>query len=138
MEDDYDYNPDDYDENGFPKNSPLRCYEVVEILTSDQDTEQEAAELAGKRGAVDSYANNEGNWAYGVAVQNGEGWYLFASRLLSIGVVLTHAELYGPPSGKQEWARINSNGECVAGDPSFLKRGPTPLFVDLEQLVPKI
>ena len=133
----FDYNPDDYDEDGFLKGSPFRCYEVIEILASDQDTEQEAAELAGKRGVVTSYADNEGNWAYGVELQNGKGWYLFASRLSSIGVTLTQEELYGPPSDKQEWARINSDGECVAGDPSFLRRGPTPLFVDLEKLVPK-
>ena len=136
MEDEFDYNPDDYASDSFPKISPLRCYEVVEILASDQDTEQEAEELAGKRGVVTSFAHNEGDWAYGVAVQNGERWYLFASRLSSIGLILTQAELHGLPPVKREWARINSNGECVAGDPSFLKRGPTPLFVNLEQLVP--
>ena len=137
MEEEFVYNPDDYDEDGFLKGSPFRCYEVVQILPSDLDTKAEAMELAGKRGVITSFANNAGDWAYGVAVQDGECWYLYATRLSSIGIILTQAELYGPPAAKQEWARISSAGECVAGDPSFLKRGPTPLYVDLEQLVPK-
>ena len=134
MEAEFECNPDDYDEDGFLKGSPFRCYEVVEIQPIECLNEPDVVELIGKRGVVTSFAFNDGAWAYGVGVQSGVRWYLFATELTSVGIILTEDELYGP-SVKHEWARINSDGECVAGDPSFLKRGPTPLFVDLEQLI---
>ncbi len=135
MEED-DYNPDNYDEDGFLKGSPFRRYEVVEINPVDFETEPEVVELIGKRGVLttSSFFNNE--WSYSLAIQSGECWCFDAAELTSLGIILTEDELYGP-SVKQEWTRINSDGEGVAGDPSFLKRGPTPLSVDLEQLVPK-
>ena len=136
MEED-DYNPDDYDEDGFLKGSPFRYNEVVGIYPVDFDTEPEVVELVGKRGVVITCSCNEsGEWSYTVAIQSGECWCFDAVELKSLGIVLTQVELYGPQV-KQEWARINSDGECVAGDPSFLRRGPTPLFVDLEKLVQK-
>ena len=136
MEEEFAYNPDDYDEDGFLKGSPLRRYEVVEINPIDFETEPEVVELIGKRGVLitSSFFNNE--WSYSLAIQSGECWCFDAAELTSLGIILTPAELYGPKVN-QEWARINSAGECVAGDPSFLKRGPTPLYMDLEQFVPK-
>ncbi|MGI4792272.1 MAG: hypothetical protein ACRYFS_25890 [Janthinobacterium lividum] len=133
MEDEFVYDPDDYDSDGFLKGSPLRCYEVVVMNPTDITSEPGSSALVGKRGVIAGFALNDGDWAYGVAIQSGECRYLFATELTSIGIILTAAEVYGP-SVKQEWARINSDGECVAGDPSFIGRGPTPLYVDLERL----
>ena len=131
-----DYNSDDYDVDGFPKASPLRHNEVVELRPIDLASEPEVVKLVGKRGVVSGWAYDNAGWNYGVVIQSGIVWCFDAAELVSLGIILTQTELYGP-SVKQEWARINSDGECVAGDPSFLKRGPTPLSVDLEQLVPK-
>ena len=135
MEED-DYNLDDYDVDGFLKGSPFRYHEVVDIHPLDFNTELGIVELIGKRGIISGFAFDKDGWSYGVTIQRGEVWCFDAAELTSLGIILTQTELYGP-AVKREWARINSDGECVAGDPSFLKRGPTPLFVDLEQLVPK-
>ena len=136
MEEELDYNPDDHDEDGFLKVSPLRYNEVVDIVPLDFEAEPQVIELVGKRGVVSGFAHDNIGWSYGITIQSGEVWCFDAAELTSLGIILTQTELYGPVV-KHEWARINSDGECVAGDPSFLKRGPTPLFVDLEQLVPK-
>jgi hypothetical protein len=128
----------EYHLDGLPLASPLRHNEVVEIRPIDLDTEPEVVELIGKRGVVSGWAYDEnGGWSYAIAIQSGDCWCFDAAELKSLRIILTQAELYGPRPEKQEWARINSDGECVAGDPSFLRRGPTPLFVDLEQLVLK-
>lgn len=82
MEEEFNHNPDDYDEGGFLECPPFRCYEVVEISPAAWP---EIAELGGKRGVVTGFAYND--------------------------------------------------GECAAGDPCFLKRGPTPLYVDMEQFM---
>ena len=135
MEEEAVYNLDDYDVDGFFKGSPFRYHEVVDIDPIDFETEPQVIELVGKRGVVSGFAHDNGDWSYGITIQSGEVWCFDAAELKSIGIILTQTELYGPRV-KQEWARLNSNGECVAGDPSFLRRGPTPLYVNLEQLVP--
>ena len=129
-----DGNPKYYDADGFLKGSPFHRYEVVEIQPLDFETEPQVVELIGKHGVVITCSFTDNEWTHLVQIQSGECWSFDAPELKSIGIVLTQAELYGPVV-KHEWARTNSDGEFVAGDLSFLKRGPTPLFVDLEQLI---
>lgn len=130
--------PTDHDIDGFPIDSPLRYNEVVEIHPLDFDAESETIEMIGKRGVVSGYAFNGGEWAYSVAIQSGENWYFQMTELESLGLILTDEELYGPPV-KKEWARIRvdvatGEGTCIAGDPSFINRGPAPLHINLEEL----
>lgn len=123
--------------------TPFRFYELVEIYPrrNQEETEQdkqEGAILEGTRGVVTGIAVNDdsGVWGFSVAVQNGKRWYLEENEMKSLGKIISEEELYAPSN---DWVRLHYNpttGEqtVVAGDPSFLRRGPTPLLADLNAL----
>ena len=125
--------------------TPFRFYELVEIHPRRDQEEtkqdkQEGAILEGARGVVTGIAVNDdiGVWGFSVVVQNGENWYLEEEELKSLGKTISEEKLYASPNDS-EWVRLHYNpttGEqtVVAGDPSFLHRGPTPLLVDLNAL----
>lgn len=125
--------------------TPFRFYELVEVhpclrQNETEQNKQERAVLEGVRGVITGIAANDDTefWGFSVEVQNGKCWYLQENELKSLGKIILEEELYGPPDDS-EWVRLYCNpttGEqtVLAGDPSFMHRGPTPLLVDLNAL----
>ena len=125
--------------------TPFRFNELVEIhphyrQDESEQEKQESVVLEGQRGIISGIASNDeiGIWAFSVAVQNGKCWYLEESELKSLGQIIPDEELYGEPDDT-EWVRLHYNPvtketTVIAGDPSFMHRGPTPLQIDLDAL----